>query len=152
MKSIIIFLKSVFFILFFFSCNAFSDTLNKIEIIGNDRISNETIKLFIKTKINEEINNNKLNTILKNLYETNFFKDVTLNYVNQTLIIEVIENPIIEKISYEGIKNKKTLEIINENALVKSRSSFNKNKIKKEKINIENILKDLGYYNTSIDV
>ena len=152
MKSIIVLLKSVFFILFFFSCNAFSSTLNKIKIIGNDRISNETIKLFIKTKINEEINNNKLNIILKNLYETNFFKDVTLDYVNQTLIIKVIENPIIENVSYEGIKNKKTLEIINENALVKSRSSFNKNKIKKEKINIENILKSLGYYNTSIDV
>ena len=111
MKSIIVLIKSIFFILLFFSCNALSKTLNKIEIIGNDRISDEVIKLFTKTKINEEINNNKLNIILKNLYETDFFTDVTINYVDKTLIIKVIENPIVEKISYKGIKNKKTLEI-----------------------------------------
>ena len=152
MKSIKILFKLFFFILLLFSSNAFSNTLNKIEITGNDRISNESIKLFINVKINDEINDDKINIILKDLYETNFFKDVSLQYVDQVLIINVIENPIIEKISYEGIKNKKTLKIINENALVKSRSSYNENTIKKEKKNIENILKDLGYYNTTIDI
>ncbi len=152
MKTIILIFKSFLFILFFFTCNAFSSILNKIEIIGNDRISNETIKLFIEVKINEEINSDKLNNILKNLYKTDFFKDVTLDYVNQVLTIKVTENPIIENISYEGIKNKKTIELINENALVRSRSSYNKNTLKKEKENIGNILKNLGYYNTSIDI
>ena len=152
MKSIKILFKLFFFILLLFSSNAFSNTLNKIEITGNDRISNESIKLFINVKLNDEINDDKINIILKDLYETNFFKDVSLQYVDQVLIINVIENPIIEKISYEGIKNKKTLKIINENALVKSRSSYNENTIKKEKKNIENILKDLGYYNTTIDI
>ena len=123
MKSIKILFKLFFFILLLFSSNAFSNTLNKIEITGNDRISNESIKLFINVKINDEINDDKINIILKDLYETNFFKDVSLQYVDQVLIINVIENPIIEKISYEGIKNKKTLKIINENALVKSRTS-----------------------------
>ena len=131
---------------------SYSGTLNNIEINGNDRISDETIKIFIDVNINEEIDNNKLNNILNNLYETDFFEDVNLKFIDQNLIINVIENPIIENISYEGVKNKKTLSIITENALVKSRSSFNKNRIKKEKINITNILKELGYYNSSIDV
>ena len=48
MKSIKILLKSIFLILFFLSSHSFSDILNKIEIIGNDRISDETIKLFIQ--------------------------------------------------------------------------------------------------------
>jgi len=152
MKLIIPLFKSIIFILLLFSSNAFSSTLNKIEIIGNDRISNETIKLFTDVKVNDEIDNNKLNSILKNLYETNFFKDISLNYVDQVLTINVIENPIIENISYEGIKNKKTLEIINQNTFVKSRSSYNENILKKEKKNIENILKDLGYYNTLINI
>jgi outer membrane protein insertion porin family len=82
----------------------------------------------------------------------NFFEDVSIKYLNQNLIINVIENPIIENISIEGIKNKKTLEILNENSFLKSRSSYNKNIITKEKINIDNILKDLGYYNSSIEV
>ena len=55
MKCITILFKSFFIILLFFSSNAFSDTLNKIEIIGNDRISDETIKLFISVDIKDEI-------------------------------------------------------------------------------------------------
>jgi hypothetical protein len=51
MKSIKILFKSFFLILLFLSSNAFSETLNKIEIIGNDRISDETIKLFISVDI-----------------------------------------------------------------------------------------------------
>ena len=152
MKSTIILFKSIFLILFFIPNIAFPNTLNKIEIIGNDRISDATIKIFIDVEINDEINNDKLNSILKDLYETNFFDDVSIKYLNQNLIINVIENPIIENISIEGIKNKKTLEILNKNSFLKSRSSYNKNIITKEKINIDNILKDLGYYNSSVEV
>ena len=78
MKSIKILLKS-FLTLVILSSYGYSETVNKIEIIGNDRISNETIKLFIPIKINDEINNVKLNQILKELYDTEYFKDVTLN-------------------------------------------------------------------------
>ena len=152
MKSIIFLFKSVCLISILFLSHSYSSTLSNIEINGNDRISDETIKLFIDVNINEEIDNDKLNNVLKNLYETGFFEDVNLKYIDQNLIIKVIENPIIENISYEGVKNKKTLSIISENALVKSRSSFNKSMIKKEKLNIINILKDLGYYNSSIEV
>ena len=52
---------------------SYSSILNNIEINGNDRISDETIKLFTSVNVNDEINDNKLNNILKDLYETNFF-------------------------------------------------------------------------------
>ena len=152
MRFIFIFFKSLIFILLFYSNNALSNTLERIDIIGNDRISDETIKLFINVKVNDEIDNDKLNDILKDLYETDFFSDVSVSLKNQILAINVLENPIIENIVYEGVKNKKTLEIINENAIIKSRSSFNENAIKNEKTNFENILKNLGYYYSTIDV
>jgi outer membrane protein insertion porin family len=150
MKTIIILFKSLCFFLLFLSSNTLSDTVNKIEIIGNDRISDETIKLFISINIKDEINDVKLNKILKDLYETDFFKDISINYDNQILSINVQENPIIETISYNGIKSNRILEIIKEGSLIKQRSSFNKSKIKKEKLKIENILKNLGYYNSSL--
>jgi len=65
MKSIKIFFKSFFLIFLFLSTHAFSEILNKIEINGNDRISDETIKLFTSVNVNDEINDNKLNNILK---------------------------------------------------------------------------------------
>ena len=152
MKSIKIFFKSFFLIFLFLSTHAFSEILNKIEINGNDRISDETIKLFTSVNVNDEINDNKLNNILKNLYETNFFKDVSVKFENQTLSINVIENPIIENIFYKGIKSNRILEIIKQGTLIKQRSSFNQSMIKKEKFKIENILKNLGYYRSKLDI
>ena len=47
-----------------------------------------------------------MNLILKNLYETNFFKQVNLNIENSILKIKVLENPIIEDIEINGLDNK----------------------------------------------
>ena len=152
MKSIKILLKSIFLILFFLSSHGFSNIINKIEIIGNDRISDETIKLFIKVELEDEINDVKLNEILKDLYETNFFKDISINFKDQILSIQVQENPIIENILYEGIKSNRMLDIIKEETSVKSRSSYNEIIIKKDKLKIENVLKNLGYYNSNIEI
>ena len=152
MKTIKILLKSFFFITIILSSYGYSEIVNKIEIIGNDRISNETIKLFIPIKIKDEINDVKLNQILQELYDTEYFKDVSVKFENKTLLINVIENPIIENISYKGIKSSRILNIIKDETLVKSRSSYNETIIKKEKLKINNILKNLGYYNSNIDV
>jgi len=152
MNSITAFFKIVFLISILFTVNAFSTTLNKIEVSGNDRISDETIKLFISANINDDIDDNKLNKILKDLYETNFFKNVSLKFDNQILFINVLENPIIENIIYKGIKSNRILDIIKKETNIKSRSSYNENIIKKEKIKIQYILKNLGFYNSNLDI
>jgi outer membrane protein insertion porin family len=134
MNSVVTFLKFVFIIWFLLSSKAISNTLNKIEIIGNDRISDETIKLFISINKDDEINDVKLNNILNDLYETNFFKNISVNFKDQILVINVEENPIIENIYYNGIKSQRILELIKQNSYIKSRSSFNESFIKKRKI------------------
>jgi outer membrane protein insertion porin family len=152
MKSFINLFNLFFLIWLLISGQALSAAVNKIEIIGNDRIADETIKMFISVDIKDEINDEKLNKILKDLYETEFFKDISVKFDNQILSIIVQENPIIEKIIYNGIKSSRILEIIKQDTLIKQRSSFNENSLKKEKLKIENILKSLGYYNSSLNV
>ena len=50
----------------------------------------------------------ELNKILKYIWSL-FFKDVSVEFKNDKLTIEVQENPIIENINYSGIKAKKFL-------------------------------------------
>ena len=152
MRLINTFLKIIIFTSIFFSGYAFSNTLDKINITGNERISDETIKLFINVKVNDEIDNNKLNNILKDLYETDFFKDINISFNNQVLLINVVENAIIENIFYKGIKSNKILEFIKESSSIKSRSSYNESLIKKEKLKVKNVLKNLGYYKSDLDI
>jgi len=152
MKLIKIILKSTFIILLYVSNYAAADILNKIVITGNNRITDETIKLFISVDVKDEIDDVKINNVLKDLYETGYFKNISVNFDKQVLLVNVQENPIIENIFYEGIKSNRVLEIIKQGSLIKQRSSYNENKIKKEKLKIENILKNLGYYNSQLDI
>ena len=147
-----IFLKMIILFSFIFSSFAYSNTIEKIDIIGNDRISDETIRLFIGVKVNDKIDENKLNDILKNLYETDFFKDIKLDFNERILSIKLIENPIIDNIFYKGIKSNKILELIKDGTSLKSRSSYNEIIIKKDKLKVLNILKNLGYYKPSLNV
>jgi len=146
------FLIQIFIVIFYNYNILYAEIIKKIEIKGNDRISNETIILFSNVSINKDIDANNLNQILKDLYETNFFENVIVEFSQNKLTINVIENPIIENINYEGIKAKKILNLFKEDTLVKSRSSLNKIILKKEKIRLENILKDLGYFNSKIEI
>ncbi len=152
MSSIFTFLKFVFIFLMLLSSKAISNTIDKIEITGNDRITDETIRLFISVSKNDEINDIELNNILNDLYETNFFKNIVVNFKDQILLINVEENPIIENVNYNGIKSNRILDLIKQDTFIKSRSSFNENLLKKEKLKIENILKNLGYYNSNLEI
>ena len=63
-------------IIFFFTVltnQSFSEIVKKIEIIGNDRISDDTIILFSEVTTNQEVNSVDLNNLTKNLYSTNYF-------------------------------------------------------------------------------
>ena len=124
----------------------YADIIKKVEVVGNERVSDETIKLFSKISLNQEIKESDLNEILKNLYNTDFFKDVSIKFTENTLTIKVEENPIIENINYKGVKSKRILDLLKEDTLIKSRYSYNELIIKKEKNRLINLLKELGYY------
>ena len=140
----------IFFISLFSSISK-SEIINKIEIIGNDRIPFQTITMFANVNLQEEIDDKKINTILKNLYETNFFENISVKVENNLLVIKVKEFPIIENIFYEGLRAKKLKEAVKKNLILKSRSSFNKFLLEKDKNTMSNSLKDFGYYFSKID-
>ena len=99
--------------------------LKKIIVNGNERIPFETIKMFSKVKIGQSINEIDPNKVLKELYNTYYFEDVSVELNNETLILNVVESPVIESINFQGIKAKKILAEIEKNLKLKTRSSFN---------------------------
>ena len=99
------FFSKLIIIFYLFVTSATSEILKKIEITGNKRISSETIIIFSEVNINEQISKSKLDKVIKNLYQTNFFRNISLNFENQILFLNVEENPIIENLEIIGIKN-----------------------------------------------
>ena len=96
----------VFINLFFLNSISNSENVKNIIVIGNERISSETIIVFSDLENVKEINDDVINNSLKNLYKTNFFKDVSIELKNKELIISVKELPLIDTVSIKGIKAK----------------------------------------------
>ena len=78
--------------------SAFAEAINSIEVKGNKRVSKETIINFSELKVGQEFSDEMLNNSLKELYNSKFFEDVSLEMNNGTLIINVKELPIIQQI------------------------------------------------------
>ena len=138
---------SQFFILYFFLTGSVkSEEFNNILISGNERVSKETILVFSDLSNKNFLNENSINNVLKKLYDSGFFKNVTISIENKNLIIDVEENPIIQTVFIDGIKKKKLEESLYDALTLKNRSSFNSFSAKKDVENILNLLKTKGYY------
>ena len=142
---------SLFCFIIFFNFSSYAENLEKIKIEGNDRITDETIKTFLPVSINDDISNQSFNQILKELYETNFFKNVEIKFENNELIINVIENPIIENIIYNGVKSKTILNAITNGTELITRSSYIDRILENDRSIIFENLKNNGYYFSTVD-
>ena len=109
-----------------------AEIVEKIEINGNKRVSEETIIVLGDIKKNAKFTSDELNSILKKLYDTNFFSNINISFNNNLLTLDVIENPIIEDIEITGIKKKSFVEIISEQMTLKNRMSFTEIQFKKD--------------------
>ena len=68
-------LLNIIILYIFFNTNSlYAEVVKEIIIVGNDRISNETIKIFTNVDVEDDLVEEDLNLVLKNLYNTNFLK------------------------------------------------------------------------------
>ena len=152
MKNKYLYKYYLFFIIFtfFVSSETFANNLNKIKILGNQRISDNTIKTFLPVKIGDSITDKLINDTTKTLYETNFFKNIDVEFENNELIISVIENPIIQNITYNGIKSETLKNKILNGIKIINRSSYVELFVKNDIDLMLNNLKQEGYYFSKI--
>ena len=125
-------LKKILFVVLiqlFISNIAFSEIINSIVVKGNDRVSTETVKMFSNLEMGENFNNQILNKVLKQLYATNYFSDVKISTKDGIIFITVIENPIIQSITINGIKKDNILESLNKITSKMEKYPFVENKV-----------------------
>ena len=131
---------------FFFSfLNA--EIVKKIEINGNKRISDETIKVYgeFKDSLGQDLSKSDLNRILKNLYLTDFFENVSVEINNNTLTVDLKEYPVVNQLIIVGEKSTKFKNEIKKIIRTKEKNSFIENNLKQDVTSIKNLYSTLGY-------
>lgn len=154
-KIMTLFIKRILVVIFVLQFNFFSlkaEIVNKIDIKGNSRVSDETVRVY--GNILAEGSNytkNNLDQILKNLYSTNFFKEINIDIKENTLFIELTEYPVINQLIISGEKSNKFKDEIKKIISLKEKDSFIESLLSKDINTIKNLYSSLGYNFSNIN-
>ena len=105
--------------------------VQRIIVTGNERIEQSTILSYLPLQAGDTANPAKIDLALKALFRTDLFADVKLNFLNGDLTIVVVENPIINKVVFEGNSGLKEDKLRDE-VTIRPRGIFTKAKVQSD--------------------
>ena len=124
--------------------------INKIDVVGNHRVDASTITSTITVKPGDEVNSDDLDKVLRELFDTGYFADVKPELVGSTLKIQVVENPMVNQIMFEGnseIEDK----LFKEHIKLKKRQVFSITKLKDDTKTIYDMYRIKGYFAAKVE-
>ena len=122
-----------------------AEVINNLVINGNKRVSDETIKIYGEIELNKDIEESDINKIIKNLYSTIFFNDVSIKINKNTLVVSVVEHPVINQLIILGEPKKNLESQIKKIISLKENKSFIRSFLAKDIATIKNLYSSLGY-------
>ncbi len=76
--------------------------IDEIRVVGTQRIDPATVNSYMQINPGDRYSAARVDDSLKTLFNTGLFADVTLRREGNSLIVQVVENPIINRIAFEG--------------------------------------------------
>ncbi|WP_254073209.1 outer membrane protein assembly factor BamA [Acidisphaera sp. S103] len=76
--------------------------IQSIKVEGSQRIEDGTIKSYLLVQPGDAFDPDRIDRSLKTLYATGLFQDVRLGRVGDTLVVRVVENPIVNRVAFEN--------------------------------------------------
>jgi len=76
--------------------------IKEIRIDGTQRVEAETVRSYLLVQPGDMFDSERIDQSLKALFATGLFADVNLRRENDALIVKVTENPVINRIAFEG--------------------------------------------------
>lgn len=123
--------------------------IENVRIEGNQRIEGRTIVSYLGLQAGSSFSQEGIDSSLKNLYATGFFSDVKLLRSGNTLVVRVVENPVISKVAFEGNYRIETPDLEKEMEL-KPRSIYSQEKVQSDVNRVLDIYRKSGRYNATV--
>ncbi|HAY07697.1 MAG TPA: outer membrane protein assembly factor BamA [Hyphomonas sp.] len=80
----------------------YSGTIRSIVVEGNRRIEARTVQSYLLLEPGDAFDPDRIDLSLKTLFATNLFADVSIDRRDDDLVVRVVENPIINRVIFEG--------------------------------------------------
>ena len=132
------------------SSGANGPLINQITVEGNQRIESETVLSYMSVKSGSHYDAVKVDQSLKTLFATGLFADVNMRFNQGTLIVLIVENPIINRVAYEGNNAIKEDDLNNEVQL-KPRTIYTRAKVQADVTRIVELYRRGGRFAATVE-
>ncbi len=86
-------------------------TVQRVIVEGTQRVEPETVKSYLVIQEGDPFDPSRIDRSLKSLFATGLFADVTLRRQGDALVVTVVENPVINRIAFEGNEKVETTDL-----------------------------------------
>jgi outer membrane protein insertion porin family len=127
-----------------------SDTVTAIEVRGNQRIEQATIENYLSLRQGDRFDDRRLDDSLKTLFATGLFDDVRIEREGSVLVVTVVENPIINRVAFEG-NDRITTEVLTQEVQLQPRTVFTRARVQAAVTRILDIYRSSGRYGATVE-
>ncbi len=124
--------------------------IRSIQVQGNRRVEPETVRSYLQFSPGSRYNPLKVNESLKSLFATGLFSDVRIGRKGSTVIVKVVENPIVRQVAFEGNAEIKS-ETLETELQMKSRAVFTRARVKADVQRILNVYRRSGRFAARVE-
>ena len=128
---------------------AYAETVSTIVVEGNQRVETDTVLSYLQVSPGQPFNNEKIDESVKALFQTGLFSDVQMFRRGSQLIVRVEENPMINKVNFEGNSNVKDTDLAKEVEL-RERTMFTRSKVQSDVQRVIALYRKTGYYSVKV--
>ena len=129
---------------------ASGSTIEEIRVVGTQRIDPSTVNSYMQLKPGDRYNAEKVDESLKNLFNTGLFADVTLRREGRSLVVQVVENPIINRIAFEG-NRKIDDETLQTEVSLRPRVVYTRTKVQSDVRRLLDVYRRTGRFAATVD-
>ncbi len=125
-------------------------TIQAIRVTGNQRIEEGTILSYMLVQPGDSFDSDRVDKSLRTLYATGLFADVSIRRDGSTLVVNVTENPLVNRITFEGNHNVKEDDLRKE-LQMKPRAVFSVRQAQADRQRLLNVYAGKGRFAASVE-
>jgi outer membrane protein insertion porin family len=126
------------------------DVIQSIKVVGNQRIEEGTILSYMLVQPGDSFTGDRVDKSLRTLYATGLFADVSLRRDGNTLVVTVTENPLVNRITFEGNHNVKEDDLRKE-LTMKPRAVFSVRQAQTDRQKLLNVYAGKGRFAATVE-
>lgn len=125
------------------------DRVREIRVEGSQRIEAGTVRSYMGISPGDEISPGTLDKSLKSLFATGLFADVTIRRDGPDVVVRIVENPIINRLAFEGNRRIEN-EVLQDEVKLRPRVVFTRSRVQTDLQRIMDLYRRSGRFSAVV--